>query len=78
MLCQYKDSLGVPGEGVHEDRIAGFALWDIVGTVIGAYLVAKAFDYTFWKTFGVLMLVAIFLHWIFCVETTLNKKLGLV
>lgn len=33
-LTDFKDKFGLPGEGVHKQRIYGFALMDIIGTFI--------------------------------------------
>lgn len=75
MLCQYKDILGVPGKGFHQHFGFGFAILDLIGTITIALILSKNYNYSFIKTFGILMLLAIFLHKIFCVETVLNKFL---
>jgi hypothetical protein len=61
--------------------VAGFALWDILGTVIAAWIVSHYFRQhriTFTKALIGLALLGVFLHWLFCVPTTLNTLLGLV
>lgn len=70
-LCKYKDIFGVPRQGVHAWRIQGVAAFDVIGTVIGAWLLAR---YTGWsplKTFIALCVLGFALHRIFCVETAL-------
>ena len=37
-LKDFKDKFGLPGEGVHKQRIYGFALMDIIGTFIFALI----------------------------------------
>lgn len=37
-LTDFKDKFGLPGEGVHKQRIYGFALMDIIGTFIFALI----------------------------------------
>jgi hypothetical protein len=37
-LTDFKDKFGLPGEGVHKQRIYGFALVDIIGTFIFALI----------------------------------------
>lgn len=32
-FCDYKDSLGRVGEGPHADRLGGFAIRDVIGTI---------------------------------------------
>ncbi len=76
-LCQYKDALGVPGKGIHSTRFAGVAIADVIMTFIGAFLLARGTGWDLgWVTLG-LFLLGIFLHWLFCVPTTIGKLLGL-
>jgi hypothetical protein len=79
MLCQYKNILGKVGEGVHSYRIFNIAIVDVVLTVIGAYLLHKYVKifkkYKFYQVLISLFVLAIILHKIFCVETTINKLL---
>jgi hypothetical protein len=76
-LCQYKNILGEPGKGIHaaRDPIFNTAINDVVMTILGAYLISKAFNYTFYFVLIILFLLGIFLHRIFCVETTIDKFL---
>ena len=37
-LTDFKDKFGLPGEGVHKQRIYGFAIVDIIGTFIFALI----------------------------------------
>jgi hypothetical protein len=76
-LCEYKDALGKPHEGIHERRIGDFAFWDIFMTIVGAGLLAYMFKANMFAMFIILMISAICLHTIFCVKTALNVKLGL-
>jgi hypothetical protein len=75
MLCKYKDILGKPNEGFHKTRFLGFALNDIIGTIIIGIIISKIFNYDLFKTYILLILFVIFIHKLFCVETTLNKML---
>lgn len=79
-LCQYKDVLGKPGEGFHKARLFGFARNDLLGTMAIAAILAlifyrKTFWYSFLIIFLILMAIAIFLHRLFCTNTTLNKMI---
>ena len=65
MLCQYKDSLGIPGQGVHSYRILNIAIVDVILTIIGALLFSWILGTNFWITLIVLFLLGIFLHKIF-------------
>ena len=75
-LCKYNDLLGKPNKGFHSQRIIlfgntlyNFALFDILGTIIAAYLISRYFNYNFILSLFILFLLGTFLHIIFCVET---------
>ena len=72
-LCKYKDIFGKPGEGVHSYRFMDFAIVDILGTIVGAYLISKFTDYSFVKVLIVLFITGIILHRLFNVQTTVDK-----
>ena len=76
MFCQYKDILGIPGEGIHSYRIFNIAIFDVIATIIGAFLFYLLFPkYNFVYILLALFLLGIFLHRIFCVRTTVDKLL---
>ena len=72
-LCKYKDSLGIPGQGIHSFRIYGIAVADVLMTIIGAWLIAWLEKWNFLYTLIGLFLLGIILHRIFCVRTTIDK-----
>ncbi len=74
-LAQYKDILGVPGEGVHAKRIGPFAINDFIGTIIGAIILSYLFDTTILKAFIFLFILGEVLHYIFCVDTAFLRIL---
>ncbi len=79
-LCKYKDVLGIPKQGFHKTRLFGFALYDILGTIIIAFLIAFFFyKNNLLKAFLIILLIlillGIILHRIFCVNTTLNMMI---
>ena len=74
MFCKYKDSLGVPNQGVHK-HFMGVAIADVVMTILGAYLFHRLTGYSFWKCLLGLFLLGILLHRLFCVRTTIDKWL---
>lgn len=88
-LCEYKDALGRPGEGVHAWRIGaahgardGIAGTDLLLTAGAAYLLSRstkrgATTAGFLVVFIVLLLAAVAIHRLFCVDTALNRALGL-
>lgn len=88
-LCKYKNLFGEPNKGVHKYRFMGMAVVDwaltillaLITTVIWWYNNKKAgwqkiLVYYFLILF-VLILLGIILHWLFCVDTALNRYLGL-
>ena len=72
MFCQYKNIFGEPGKGVHSYRVKGFAIVDIVGTILAALLISWVLDTYFISTLVILFLLGIILHRLFCVRTTLD------
>jgi hypothetical protein len=74
-LCKYKNALGEPGKGIHSYRLFGFAIADVIMTIVGAFLISYFFKISFIKTMLVLFLTGIVLHRLFCVRTTVDKLL---
>jgi len=74
-LCKYKNLLGKPGKGIHSFRIGGFAIADVIMTIIGAFFLSYLFQWNFLYTLIGFFLLGIFLHHLFCVRTTLDKLL---
>jgi hypothetical protein len=75
MLCQYKNLLGVPGEGIHKYRIFNIAIADVILTFILALFLSWLFNINFWLMLVCTFLLGIILHKIFCVRTTVDKLL---
>jgi hypothetical protein len=74
MFCTYKDSLGIPGKGVHQHYL-GLAMFDILATVILAECIVYFFQTTRIWTLLACFLTGIVLHRLFCVRTTIDKYL---
>jgi hypothetical protein len=76
-FCQYRDALGVPGQGFHSVRVGNVAILDVVATFGLAYVIMLITGRHGWSWYGVILLLTfllgIGLHWLFCVPTTLNK-----
>jgi len=73
MLCSYKNLLGEPKKGIHSYRIFNIAIVDVLLTIIGAYLISWSFQLNFWMVLIILFLLGIILHYLFCVNTTIDK-----
>lgn len=76
-LCQYKNALGIPGKGIHSIRIFNIAIVDVILTFLLALIISYLMGYTYWKVLLAVFILGIFLHWVFCVDTTVNRVLGL-
>jgi len=74
-LCKYKNSLGIPNEGVHSYRLFGVAIVDVIMTIIAAYIISYFTKIKFLYTLIFLFTLGIMLHRLFCVKTTLDKLL---
>ena len=76
MLCQYKDILGKPGQGIHSYRIFNIAIVDVLLTIIGAYVIYLFFPkINYFVILILFFILGIILHKIFCVRTTIDKYL---
>lgn len=71
-LCKYKTILGEPGIGIHSYRIFDIAVIDLLFTIIVARYISDN-QTEFYSNFILLFISGIFLHRIFCVNTTINK-----
>lgn len=74
-LCEYKNMFGRPKEGAHSLRLMNVAIVDLVLTMLFAYWVARRYDYEFTYTFGVIFMMGIVVHRLFCVNTTVNTMI---
>lgn len=74
-LCQYKDIFGRPREGAHAYRLFDIAVVDVAATVVLAFLVARIFGITFWKSLVACFLIGVISHRAFCVRTTVDTWL---
>ena len=74
-LCKYRNIFGHPKEGAHSYRIFNIAIIDVIATIIGAYFLSLFFKWSFRYTLILLFMLGIFMHRIFCVNTTINKIL---
>ena len=73
-LCNYKNSLGIPGKGAHV-HVFGIAILDVIMTILGGALLAYIFKWSYFWTIIILFILGIVLHRIFCVRTTIDKVL---
>lgn len=78
IFAQYSEIAGRPREGLHAARIPGLdvALWDVVGTIVGAVIVARVMRWPVAWTVAGAFVVGVVAHWAFCVPTRANQWLG--
>lgn len=79
LLSYYRDILGRPNQGLHK-HVFGIALFDMAATVGVTALISYKFDLSRNETLlaGVsLFTLGIFMHYLFGVNTTVNRLLGI-
>jgi hypothetical protein len=74
-LCAYKDVFGEPRKGAHSYRLLNIAIVDLGLTILFIIWFTSYTKISWWKVTGVVFVLMIFFHWLFCVKTTLNKLL---
>jgi TM2 domain-containing membrane protein YozV len=74
MVCKYSTLLGTPGEGIHKHYF-GFAVADILATLIVAEIISYVFQWNFIVVLFALVLTGIVVHRILCVRTEVDKIL---
>ena len=74
-LCKYKNMFGEPRVGIRKYRVFDIAIFDTVVTVWCVYVLSWLFKWPFWTTLVIVLLLGIFVHKIFCVQTGLTMKI---
>jgi hypothetical protein len=69
---EYRYIFGKEGEGIHSYRLFNIAVMDVLSTVVGAFLFSYIFKINYFISLAFLFLLGILLHYLFCVETTVN------
>ena len=72
-LGKYSNNLGEPNKGIHSYRLFDVAIIDVLFTVIAAIGISYLFKFNFLFILLLLFILAIILHRLFCVNTTINK-----
>lgn len=86
LFCDHRGVFGEPGKGVHATRVFGMAAVDLLATFFAALLAVVVLwrssgggGHVFvWRTgivFAALMLLGVWMHWLFGVNTALNVAL---
>jgi len=77
MSCPYANILGEPNKGVHSIRLFGLSVVDIILTIIGAYVISKAYKIVFWKSLLGFFVLGEVLHYIFGANTAFLQMVNL-
>ena len=77
MKCPYAKLLGVRNEGIHAFRIFDIAFYDVLFTVIGAYIFSRITKYKFITILIYLFVIGEILHYMLGVDTKVLELLGL-
>jgi hypothetical protein len=75
LFCKYRDVFGKPNQGIHAYRFMNIAVVDMLGTVAISLLIAYYYRVSAWIVLGCAFLLGVLAHWLFCVNTTLNKMI---
>lgn len=74
-LCKYKNMFGEPNVGLRKYRIFDIAILDTVVTVLIVYMICWFTKWPFWPTLAFVLVLGVFVHKLFCVQTGVAKKL---
>lgn len=75
MLCKYKNLFGEPKKGIHSYRIYDIAVLDVLVTVFAGLIISYFTKINLFLVLIILFLSGIYVHKLFCVETTVDKLL---
>ena len=76
MFCKYKDIFGKVNEGVHSIRLFNIAVVDVFFTIILGIIIHYIYpNSNLTYILLILFLLGIICHYLFCVKTTINKKI---
>jgi len=72
----YAFIFGKPGEGAHSRRFFGFALVDLIGTVLLGVMVTYFYGVPLWKSVLGMFILGEILHYLFGSQTAFLTTLG--
>ena len=73
--CKFNEMLGLPNQKIHAARIFGFALFDIIGTLVAGWILSRMMDQSFAFATILLFIFGTVLHFVFCVDTAFVRLL---
>lgn len=75
IFSKYREIFGRPKEGIHRFRFMGIAIVDFIMTVAGAIFLSWFFNWPLLYCLAAVFFVAILVHRLFGVRTTIDKLL---
>ena len=75
VFCKYRHIFGIEGQGAHSYRIFNISIVDFVGTIILGIILSKITNANIYLSIIIMFLLAILLHKLFCVKSTVNVLL---
>ena len=76
MGCPYKYALGIPGQGFHSTRIFGYALYDILATIVLAFVTSYLLRVSFLPVLVFWLVLGEILHYVFGTQTAFLTSIG--
>lgn len=67
--------MSTPGKGIHSLRVFDFAIVDILGTLLAAFLIARWTGAPVWKVAVVLFIIGVIVHRALGIRTRVDKML---
>ena len=76
MSCPYKFLLGIPKQGFHSTRIFGYALNDIIGTIVLALITTFISNSNFLMNLFIWLVIGELLHYVYGTQTEFLTNIG--
>lgn len=74
-LCDYRDLIGKPNEGLRKYRIFGLPVIDTISVIVFGWFVHYIKGWNLFTVLAVLFVSGIIAHRAFCVRTAIDKLL---
>ena len=74
-LCKYKNIFGEPGTGIHQYKVAGISVVDVLVVIVGGLFISYFSGWSIYPVLVVLFVSGIVIHRLFCVRSGIDKLL---
>jgi hypothetical protein len=75
-LCKFRHVFGEERKGVHSFRLLDIAIVDVALTLLVSWMTSSFYKIPFGIVLCGFLLLGMLLHWMFCVDTTINRALA--